>query len=260
MSKDNQIKPSEKNLEKINSFLNQEMPPIITDFFTGITDLTSGIIKTIQKDGDFTGYLMLSRLAQRTISMGLRNAFYQEYNDIIKAGLTKDGYSKTRQGQYALLELLKFLDGDLEDEERFEILKKIFIIAATEKYSNRNDIKVLEYVYIAKELPSAATLTLIELYANTKSGKKQVSPKELSGALKLPYSLIDQYCSLLISKRLVLNASDVLAHNTVDATRINRMNDQCELTDLGIDFCEFISHYEDIKTEVSHQNKVESSK
>ena len=68
------------------------------------------------------------------------NEFRDEWNGYRDKGRIDEGYEDTEQHYACLQELLSFLDNDLADEERFGLLKKILLVAATEEVTDRTSI------------------------------------------------------------------------------------------------------------------------
>ena len=85
-------------------------------------------------------------------------------------GSIKDDYQATEQHAECLQELLDFLDQESPDQFRFDALKKILLISATEEHSSRDSVLPQQYMKIVRELGSLELLVIITTYALAKRG------------------------------------------------------------------------------------------
>lgn len=192
--------------------------------------------------------LSVSNIFQKLLAGGRLNSFIDEWENFKSKGKIKEDYQFTEQHKISLLELLKFLDDDIADEERFAIIKKIILVSATEKYSKRDDILPQQYIKIVKELSSAELLILTAAYNadNELHWKDNVEPKksindwknEITSRSGLNYrEIIDIEIEKLIEKKLLLPGI------YPDGSGL-RLGNHFRLTELGFDLIEFSSHYD----------------
>ena len=87
------------------------------------------------------------------------------------AGKIKDEYQFSEQAQACLEEILDFLDNDSPDEIRFTVLKKVFMVAATETISDRDSLLPQQYMRLCRGLPSGEILILSTAYKMCKEGR-----------------------------------------------------------------------------------------
>ena len=104
---------------------------VIKDTLTQLAEGLTAIAASDRKELVFS----VGHIAQCLRKGQFLSRFLQEWNAYRDKGRIKDDYVGTEQHQAWLQELLEFLDNDSPDEIRFETLKKIFLVAATETAS-----------------------------------------------------------------------------------------------------------------------------
>ncbi len=187
--------------------------------------------------------LSVGRIFQAMIAGQLLDTFLREWENYREKGRIEEDYESTEQHRSCLQELLTFLDKDAPDELRFSVLKKIFLVAATEDASDRNSHLPLQYMQIARTLTSGEILVLSAEYIVTRKrelweGKAHTAQAwldiiaEVSG-LEHP-ELVEKHEEELVKKKLLLLRAD---HSTVD------LRTHLRLTKLGYEFCRYIENY-----------------
>lgn len=123
--------------------------------------------------------LSVSNIFQKLLAGNRLNSFMSEWNNFVTKGKIKEDYQYCEQHKVSLLELLKFLDNDIADEDRFSFIKKIILVSATEKYSSKSDVLPQQYIRIVKSLSNAELLILIATFNASKEldWKDNVLPK-----------------------------------------------------------------------------------
>jgi hypothetical protein len=177
----------------------------------------------------------------------------EEWDSYCDKGRIKDDYIDTEQHKSCLQELFDFLDKDSPDEIRFEVMKKIFLVASTETASDRNSLLPYQFLRLCRGMSSGEVIVLNATYRIAKS--EQIP--DVSGAVN-PWlnaiakesglghaSLVEIYEEELIKKHLI---SRRLYHDGsgVDAKPHFR------LTSLGLELCDFIASYDSISKEEQH--------
>lgn len=192
--------------------------------------------------------LSVSNIFQKLLAGNRLNSFIDEWEKLKSKGNIKDDYQFTEQHKISLLELLKFLDEDIADEERFAFIKKIILVSATEKYSARDEILPQQYIRIVKSLSSAELLILIAAYnTNMKlDWKDNVNPRKRVSDWKneiikqsgLVYQeIIDIEVEKLVNKVLIIPALNADGSGLL-------LGEHFRLTNLGFNILEFVSHYD----------------
>jgi hypothetical protein len=141
---------------------------------------------------------------------------------------------------------LNFLDKDAPDERRFSILKKIFIVAATEKVTKRESVLPQEYMKICRGLSAGEIIVLNTAYRRYKT----ISPNEdtsksaldwittIANVSDLHYTeLVETYEQTLMKKHL-LSSRQFSDGSGVKVTPYYR------LTELAYDICQYIENYD----------------
>lgn len=192
--------------------------------------------------------MSISGILQKLLAGDRLDAFLREWKKLVEKGKIKDDYQYTEQHKMCLLEMLNFLDKDIADEERFDAIKKIILIAAKEEYSKRTEVLPQQYIRIVKILSSAELLIIISAYNASKEldWKDNISIKRSIGDWKkeiitrtgLVYDeLLDIEVEKLINKRLLLPSS------YGDGSGL-RLGDHFRLTPLAFSLIDFMNYYE----------------
>ncbi len=161
-------------------------------------------------------------------------------------GKIKEDYQVSEQHCDCLQEMFDFLDNDMPDNIRFQILKKIFLVAASEELSDRNSLLPLQYMKLCRELSSGEIIVMSTTYHYAKTGFKDMDEAREwlvfisdNSGLKHP-SLVASYEEKLIDKYL-LTPRALSDKSGIAAKPYFR------LTSLGYDICEYLAKYVDIE-------------
>lgn len=95
----------------------------------------------------------------------------KEWQSYREKGRVKEDYQYTEQHQECLQELLDYLDKALPDEITFNLLKNIFLVAATEEVSTRDSLLPQQYIRLCRILSPGAILVLNAAYQIVKEGQ-----------------------------------------------------------------------------------------
>jgi hypothetical protein len=214
---------------------------IISDTLVCLAEGLTGIAASERKELAFSvGHIFQSLRKGQFLSR-----FLEEWNAYREKGRIKEDYPKTEQHQSCLQEFLASLDQDCPDEIRFQILKKIFLVAATEKASDRNSLLPYQFLRLCREMTSGEIIVLQAAYnlANkqgiTKSGNASMWLRMIADESGLVHtSLVEIYEEKLMKKYLLTNR--VYADRSGVA-----IEPHFRLTELAYGFCEYIAHYDD---------------
>lgn len=183
-----------------------------------------------------------------------------EWDSYREKGRIKDDYIGTEQHRSCLQELLDFLDNDSPDEVRFEVMKKIFLVAATETASDRNSLLPYQFLRLCRGMSSGEIIVLNATYMIAKSDQIP----EITGAKKwleviakksgLSHTaLVEIYEEDLIKKHL-LSRRFFADQSGVEAKPHFR------LTSLGLELCEYIDRYDNVSKEAQHFTSADDGK
>lgn len=149
------------------------------------------------------------------------------------------------------MELLRFLEDDIPDEDRFQLLKRLLIVAATETISDRESIKPQQFMKLIKSLSSGATLVLVTAHRLSKN-------PPLKGDAN-GHADVDQWVQIIAKEsglglhELVVNFEDELIQKRLLNERIFRekthttLTPHFRLTKLGFEICDMADNYEELE-------------
>ena len=231
---------------------NQERPEQAASFavirreltWDALIELGTGVVSADGKDL----LVSLGQFVQRARSDNFTRALLAEIKQWKDRGRVKDNYVRTDQFQTNFQELLDAIDKDLLDEQRFGVLKKILMVACSEKACGRDSVLPHEYMQVCRQLASGELLVLFFAYRATKKAdftEKRTGPainwlKDIADNSALKHAaLVEVHEEGLMARRLLTpRAQD-------DRSGVLLKNNR--LTDLAIGICDFISRYDEIE-------------
>jgi hypothetical protein len=221
----------------------KEIGDVISDVLTNLAEGLTGIAASDRKQWA----LSLGCVMQRTRGGQFLNTLWREWSHYREAGKIKDEYQFSEQAQACLQEMLDFLDNDSPDEIRFTVMKKVFLVAATEKVSKRDSVLPQQYMRICRGLSSGEILVLSAAFEISKTAKPNQGTSPFrewlqnvaaQSGLKHP-SLVEIHEEELLRKHLLVG------HNVHDHNMV-WFGDHYRLTEFGYELCKFINAYEPI--------------
>ena len=153
----------------------------------GATGLVSLVFPGHKEQVDYVGHAL-----QRMRCKGFWEILFQEVEELRNRGRIADDYWSTDQGKDCLQEIVDCIEKDSPDQVRFDAVKKLFLVAATEEHSDRDSPLPLEFMRTCRSLSSAEILILSTAYRCGKKlgmGKSCVRFKNLAN---LPVDLIGE--------------------------------------------------------------------
>lgn len=215
---------------------------ILQDTIQALAEGITGLAAT-EKKGLI---LSIGRIFQSIRGGRLLSQLHNEWNAFRDEGRIKDDYQFTEQHQNCLHELLDFLENDIPDKVRFEVIKKIFLVAATEELEPKDSVLPHYYMRICKQLSSGAVLVLLTTYRRIEYSAGRPVPRTenlnnwrdwIAGESGLKHrGLVELYDKELENLQLLRPA--VYDTNTSIA-------EHDRLTELGYSLCSFIEAYEE---------------
>jgi len=232
MSKKKDLEPFEQTTEDV-------IANTLIELTKGITGITTSSRREV--------ILSISHIFQKIRGGQFLSTFLDEWKKYREKGKVKDDYQFSEQSKVCLQELLEFLDKDSPDEIRFSVLKKIFLVAATEEITDRESFIPQQFMKISRSLSDGEVVLLSAIWSicmsNTEAFDKNYGAdewiREVIKASGLKHvSLVEIYEEGLMEKRLITrrrhgDGSGVYA------------NPHFRLTDLGYEFCQYIENYDD---------------
>lgn len=241
----NQIEPFEQSTDNV-------LAKSIQHIAAGITGIAAA--ESSERN------LSLGHILQGAISGSFLSSLQKEWQQFKEKGRIKDDYEQTEQHRTCMKELFEYIEQGIPDERILDVLKRIFLIAATEKHSTRNNFLPQEYMKIATGLTSGEILLLESAYRITKTTMDSQEQRNLTCE---QWSCNVAENSSLEHVDLVYREIQSLCkkHMTVDKLvaenfrSLNLKTPYYGLTKLGYAFCEYINHYEGEETNENLANK-----
>ena len=221
------------NIAKFQEDTSSVLSKTLTALVEGITGIAASEKRELCLS---VGHILQALRERKFLSQLLK-----EWNQYRDKGRIKEDYQTTEQHYTCIQEILDFLDSDPPEEIRFDILKKIFLVAATEKVSDRNSFLPQQYMKLCRTLSSGEILVLSTTYKISKRKYVERSAAEwlkkiaLESGLVHP-ELVEIYEEELMKKHLL----SPRVHS--DRSGIN-VNPHFRLTSLGFDICNYIENY-----------------
>jgi len=226
------------SIKSIAEFLQQ--PTLkIAEALTGILSSDLRVIK-----------LSAGRLVQASIKFKLFTQLGKELKEYIEKGKIKENYYATNKNQASLCELLKFIDEEIPDEERFKAMKSIFFTLISRDTREKDEELAYELMQICKKLTSGEILVLKAVYdiINDRFAPNMPSfdleTESASTWLDIIASQIGHNMSSLIEMHEQKLIGLKLITDRVHSDRSGISNaPHFRLTQLGYKLCEFITKY-----------------
>lgn len=226
------------NIKSVVEFL--KMPSLkIAECLTGLLASDASELK-----------LSTGRLVQASIKHKLLTQLGEEIKKYREKGQIKEDYFATYKEQASLLELLKFIDEDIPDEERFKAMKSIFLYSITNDISSEDKELSYELLKICKKINSGELLVLKVCYDIVNKKPATIIYKNIED-----YHNVSEWLSI-ISKQLGHNLSSLVEIYENNLTELKLITDRIypdrsgfgkskyfRLTTLGLKLCEFITRY-----------------
>lgn len=225
--------------KELNSEKATDTSTLLSETVKALAEGITGIAASTRAELVMSAGAIFQRLRAGTFLSTL----HDEWNKYRDKGRIKDGYERSEQHKACLGELLAFLETDAPDEVRFSTIKQIFLVAAEEKISERNDVMPLQYMKIARTLSTAEILILNACYTASKQDFWKDDPrsvewhKHVCEATGLqPTQLVEIYVRTLEEKMLLIPPRHGDRSGII-------VKPYFRLTELGYRFCEFINAY-----------------
>jgi hypothetical protein len=208
----------------------------------------AGKVATSPKEALFTGI----RLIRSAMASRFAEQLREEWAKYAADGKIRSDYARTDQAQTIFADTLESLADANFDDEQLDLLRRLFLAAASETVTDRNNMLAREYIEVGRTLATGEIRILAAYYryldqwaALAKQGRQaglhgvNESMDVLRTHTGLTHvALIERHERSLIEKGLVRPQRS--GHAEVDQ-RIYR------LTDFGFAFCEFLKAYDRMK-------------
>ena len=223
-----------------------ETSKLLTEISKGLVEGIIGVAASERKDL----ILSLGHLFQRVRSGRFLRTLIDEWDHYREKGKIKDDYIRTEQHQECLQEMLDFLDKDSPDELRFSVLKKIFLVAATETQSSRDSVLPQQYMRLCRALNAGEVLVLSATYhiaQHDVAVQKIKALKDLSAVKWL--ATIAENSGLKYTELVEIHERNLIEKNLLTKRELGdrsgvSLGKRYRLTGLGYEICQFLESYE----------------
>ncbi|MCH7497934.1 MAG: hypothetical protein IH971_08790 [Candidatus Marinimicrobia bacterium] len=187
-------------------------------------------------------------LVQRYRAHGLLGALSEELDVLIETGKIDSKYLESPQYMDCLQELLEFLDNDIPDPTRFDALKAVFLVAASEEASKREDILPYQYMRLCKSMTSGEILVMLTEYQLVQTHPPEgffphsTSVNGWRGGIANSAGLGHAEMVGIFDEKLV--QKNILHPRGPQDESLTTITQNGRLTDLGWGLCKFIAQYE----------------
>ena len=222
------------NLAKFQEDTSNVLTKTLTALVKGITGIAAAEKKEL--------YLSVGHILQALRKGKFLSQFLIEWNQYRDEGRIKEDYQNTEQHYTCIQEILDFLDSDPPEESRFNILKKIFLVAATEKVTDRESLLPQQYVKVCRSLSSGGIVVLRTAYKISK--QEYINDSAAAGWLKK----IAEESGLVHPELVEIHEEELIKKHLLsprvysDKSGVN-VNPHFRLTSLGLDICNYIENY-----------------
>jgi hypothetical protein len=201
---------------------------------------------TAPKDTLFTGI----RLIRSAVAGHFAQQLREEWAKLIEKGKIKEDYGQTSQAQAILADIFESLNDANFDEEQLDLLRRLFLAAASETETDRNNLLVREYVAVGRTLSAGEIRVLSAYYHYIPEWRKDVA-----GIPVHNYSMHDLVNMLLARTGLKHRALIERLDNSLSEKGLVRTSSTMQkvdqhlhrLTDYGFAVCQFLESYENLK-------------
>lgn len=228
-------------MNKIDKW-HEDTGKVIKKTLTSLAEGVTGIAAADRKDLALSvGHIFQSlRKGQFLSRLG------EEWEVFRKKGRIKDDYQGTEQHRSCFQEFLDFLDNASPDEIRFEVMKKVFLVAASESKSDRDSLMPYQFLRLCRGMSSGEVIVLNTTYKIAKS--EQLPDFTAAGqwldliakesGLRHP-ALVEIHEERLIEKHLLSRR----LHGDRSGVALKP---HFRLTSLGLELCDYIASYDSI--------------
>ncbi len=228
-------------MNKIDKW-NEDTGKVIKKTLTSLAEGVTGVAAADRKDLALSvGHIFQSLRKGQFLSR-----FGEEWDSYREKGRIKDDYLGTEQHRSCFQELLDFLDNDSPDEIRFEVMKKVFLVAASESTSDRDSLMPYQFLRLCRGMSSGEVIVLNTTYRIAKSEQ----PPDFTGAHQWLDAIAKE--SGLGHPALVEIHEERLIEKHLLSRRLHgdrsgvALKPHFRLTSLGLELCDYIASYDSI--------------
>lgn len=233
--------------------MNEQLPTVIItkdtstllkDTYLAVMEAATGVAGSAHPEW----FQSAGRILQQLRNGKMIAQLSAEWDGYRAKGKIKDDYQQTEQHQSCLQELLDSLDKDGPDTLRFEAMKKILLVAASENGSDRDSFLPQQFMQVVRTLKSGEIVLLSTVYWFAKDKKWKEQAAQFGDVQNWRAAVADK--SSLKHKELVKVHEEELDKKGLIYSPIHvdrsgvLLGDNFRLTSFGFELCEYMSKYE----------------
>ncbi len=228
----------------------------ITTFLQQSTIATAEFLTGVLASDQNAYKLSAGRLLQSVVKNNLFTQLGREIAEYRSTGIIKEDYFATHKNQVTLLELLKFIDEDVPDEELFKAAKSIFFTSIGIDSTPKEEMLAYEFMTTIRKLSGTEILILkanYEIATGILKGGNTTTTIEKSNRYReywrnciarqmgeqAMHSVIDKY-EVNLEELGIINRREHIERAAGSFTPTSHFR----LTEIGVMFCGYISKYE----------------
>lgn len=213
----------------------------LTEALISVIETTEGILASDKKAIVHS----LGSLVKGALAGNQRFRLGEELRKFRKAGKLNEGYFSDPDKVVRLLDLLKFFDNNIPDEDVFRAMKSIFFTTISK--DNYDEVMGYQLLSICKQLRSGNVLVLKACYDLRKATFEKPLyydwALKVSSELNFPMEMVKLYEQKLLEMNLLSPATEFNSEEAVtipvSTTFVNTKN--ARLTDFGLKLCQYIT-------------------
>jgi len=219
----------------------EDTSSVLAKTLNGLIEGITGVAASEKKEL----YLSVGHLLQAVRKGKFLSQLLKEWNQYRDKGRIKEDYQNTEQHYTCIQEILNFLDSEPPEEIRFDILKKIFLVAATEKVTDRNSFLPQQYMKLCRTLSSGEIVVLSTAYKLSQVSKRE--PVKYNSAAEWLKKIAEE--SGLIHPELVEIHEEELMKKHLLSPRVHsdrsgvNASPHFRLTSLGFKICNYLANH-----------------
>ncbi|HTV50401.1 MAG TPA: hypothetical protein VME21_04385 [Steroidobacteraceae bacterium] len=192
------------------------------------------------------------RVIRAAIAGRFNEQLRAEYETFVTAGKIKPDYAETAQARTIFADTLESLEDANFDEEQLELLRKLFLAAASETTTDRHTPLVREYIGAGRSL-ATGEIRVLAAYHRYLPEWEELRKQGFRSALYGPQdamAVLLTYTGLTHTALIARHERSLVEKGLVRPISLDRAEvDQklFRLTDFGFAFCEFLKNYDEMK-------------
>ena len=214
----------------------------------------AGKLATSPKESLFTGIRLIRSAVARRFSEQLR----EEWDKCVADGKIKSDYAQTGQARTILADTLESLGDANFDDEQLDLLRHLFLAAASETVTDRRSALVREYIEVGRTL-STGEIRVLSAYYRYLPEWWKLPPLSRSAtpAINECMDVLRQHTGLEYAALIARHEKSLIDKGLVRPQGQGPMVGAAQadqklyrLTDFGFAFCEFLKAYDRMKGDV----------